>query len=306
MARMDSDFDLAVIGSGAAAFPASIAAVGLGRSVVIERGTVGGTCVNVGCVPSKALLAAAEARHGAAVADRFPGLAPAGLPVDFPALIGGKDTLVSRMRAEKYTDLAADYGWPIVPGTAAFTDDGHGPALDVALNGGAARRITAAHYLIATGSTPAVPPIPGLSEAGYLTSTTALALDTLPASMIVVGGGAVGLELAQLFARLGTAVTLVEALSRSAPFEEPEICAAIAEVFAAEGITVHTGATLSAVRTRDGQRVAALRTGDGEQSELSTEQILIATGRHPVTDGLGLERVGVKTGMHGEVITDGH
>lgn len=307
MAVMDNDFDLAVIGSGAAAFAAAITAVGLGSSVVmIERGTVGGTCVNVGCVPSKALLAAAEARHGANAAGRFPGIAPARPAVDFPALVGGKDNLVAQMRAEKYTDPATDYGWPILAGTASFADDGEGPVLDVALGDGGARRITAGHYLIATGSAPTAPPVPGLAEAGYLTSTTAMDLDALPETMIVVGGNAVGLEQAQLFARLGTAVTVVEALDALAPFEEPEISQAITEVFADEGITVRTGAALSAVRTRDGRKVATLRAKDGTETEASAEQILIATGRHPATAGLGLANVGVKTGLNGEIITDEH
>lgn len=306
MAATDTDFDLAVIGSGAAAFAAAITAVRLAGSVVmIERGTVGGTCVNVGCVPSKALLAAAEARHGASAAARFPGIAAARLPVDFAALISGKDSLVARMRTEKYADLATDYGWPILAGTASFADDGEGPVLDVDLNDGATRRITAAHYLVATGSAPAVPPIPGLAEAGYLTSTTAMDLDTLPESMVVAGGNAVGLEQAQLFARLGAAVTVIEALDALAPFEEPEISRAITEVFADEGITARTGATLSAVRARDGRKVATLRDKDGAETEVSAEQILIATGRRPVTAGLGLANVGVKTALAGEIVTDG-
>src|SRR5690606_22789244 len=232
MAQAQSGFDLAIVGSGSAAFAAAIAATNRGgRVVMVERGTTGGTCVNVGGVPATALPAAAGARHTAGAAGRFPGLTPAGLPVGFADLIGGKDALVEQLRAEKYLDLAADYGWKIVHGTAAFTGDGDRPALDVALNEGGSRRIEADHYLIATGSTPWAPPIDGLAEAGYLTSTTAMDLDTLPASMIVVGGNAIGLEQAQLFARLGVDVTVIEALDRLAPFEEPEVSAAIADVF---------------------------------------------------------------------------
>lgn len=305
MAQAQSGFDLAIVGSGSAAFAAAIAATNRGgRVVMVERGTTGGTCVNVGCVPSKALLAAAEARHTAGAAGRFPGLTPAGLPVGFADLIGGKDALVEQLRAEKYLDLAADYGWEIVHGTAAFTGDGDRPALDVALNEGGSRRIEADHYLIATGSTPWAPPIDGLAEAGYLTSTTAMDLDTLPASMIVVGGNAIGLEQAQLFARLGVDVTVIEALDRLAPFEEPEVSAAIADVFRDEGITVHPCATLSAVRTRDGEKVASLRSADGADIEVRADELLVATGRRPATPGLGLDAVGVKTGTRGEVVVD--
>ncbi len=305
MTAMRPGVDLAIIGSGSAAFAAAIAATGKGGSVVlVERGTTGGTCVNVGCVPSKALLAAAEARYTAAAAGRFPGLTPSTGPVDFPALIGGKDALVTRLRAEKYTDLAAEYGWEIVHGTATFAGNGDVPVLDVALAGGGTRRVEAAHYLIATGSAPWAPPVPGLEQAGYLTSTSAMELDHLPESMLVVGGNAVGLEQAQFFARLGTRVTVVEALARLAPFEEPEVSAAIEEVFIGGGITVHTTATLVSVRAEDGERIATVRTRTGSEIELRTAQLLIATGRRPVTAGLGLDRVGVKTGKLGEVIVD--
>lgn len=305
MTTTGSGFDLAIIGSGSAAFAAAIAATGKGKRVVmVERGTTGGTCVNVGCVPSKALLAAAEARHTALEAGRFPGLTASAGPVDFPALIGGKDALVEQLRAEKYTDRAADYGWEIVHGTGAFTGNGDGPAVDVALEGGGTRRIEAGHYLIATGSAPWAPPVPGLDQAEYLTSTTAMDLDRLPDSMIVVGGNAVGLEQAQMFARLGTTVTVVEALDRLAPFEEPEVSATIEEVFTGEGITVYTGATLTAVRAQDGARVATVRTRTGADVELHAEQLLIATGRRPVTAGLNLDQVGVKTGHRGEILVD--
>ncbi|MCP3757047.1 mercury(II) reductase [Streptomyces sp. TBY4] len=298
-----SGFDLAVIGSGSAAFAAAIAATNQGKRVVmVERGTAGGTCVNVGCVPSKALLAAAEARHGALAAGRFPGLTAAEVPVGFPDLIGGKDALVAQLRAEKYTDLADGYGWEIVHGTAAFTGTTDAPALDVALNDGGNSRIEAAHYLIATGSAPWAPPVPGLEDAGYLTSTTAMELDVLPESMVVVGGNAVGLELAQLFARLGTRVSVVEALDRLAPFEEPEVSAAFEEVFTGEGIAVHTGAALAAVR-RD-EPGYTLTVSGGAPAELRAEQLLIATGRRPVTAGLNLDTVGVKTGARGEVVVD--
>ncbi|NUP46364.1 MAG: mercury(II) reductase [Catenulispora sp.] len=303
MASTGSGYDLAIIGSGSAAFAAAIAARGKGASVVmIERGTIGGTCVNVGCVPSKALLAAAEARHASLTAHRFPGIIADAGTVDMPALIGGKDTLVTQMRAEKYVDLAADYDWEIVAGTASFVD---GSALTVALNDGGLRTIEAAHYLVATGSAPWIPPVPRLAEAGYLTSTTAMELEHLPESMVVVGGNAVGLEQAQLFARLGVAVTVVEALDRLAPFEEPEISAVIEQVFTGEGITVRTATTLTGVdRDERGYTLTAARAG--ELVELRAEQLLIATGRRPVTTGLCLDKAGVKTGRRGEIVVDEH
>jgi mercuric reductase len=296
-----SGYDLAIVGSGSAAFAAAIAARTTGNTVVmIERGSTGGTCVNVGCVPSKALLAAAEARHTAGDAGRFPGITAAAGPVEARALIGGKDALVQRLRAEKYTDVAAAYDWEIIHGNATFTD---GPALDVGLRGGGTVRIEAGHCLIATGAAPSVPPVDGLARAGYLTSTTAMELDGLPESMIVVGGNAVGLEMAQLFARLGTTVTVVEALERLAPFEEPEISEAVEAALADEGITVRTGAALAAVRRDEVGYTATARTSDGE-IELSAGRLLVAAGRRLVTDGLNLEAVGVKTGLRGEIVVD--
>ncbi|HEX5403771.1 MAG TPA: mercury(II) reductase [Pseudonocardiaceae bacterium] len=291
-------YDLAVIGSGGAGFAAAIAARRKGRSVVmIERDTVGGTCVNTGCVPSKALLAAAEARQ-VSMAGRFPGVDVAPFGVDLPRLMGGTREFVGSLRAEKYTDLAAEHGWDILAGIARFDTDGTGPVLRVDLNDGGSRTAVAEHYLIATGSTPWAPPIDGLAEAGYLTSTTAPGLDTLPASMIVIGGNAVGLEHAQLWSRLGVEVTVVEALDRLAPFEEPEISAALADAFTREGIRVVIGATITRVDTDQ------VRLVDG--TELRAERLLVATGRRPVTAGLNLAAVGVKTGPRDEVIVDEH
>src|SRR6266545_4767293 len=296
-------YDLAIIGSGGGAFAAAIAARRRDLSVVmIERGTVGGACVNTGCVPSKALLAAAQARH-VALEHRFPGIATSAGPVDWPALAAAKDGLVEAMRAGKYVDLAAEYGWPILAGAARFAGTADVPVLEVDLADGGSTRIEAAQYVVATGSAPWAPPIDGLADAGYLTSTTAMDLDRLPTSMIVIGGNAVGLEQGQLFARLGVQVTVVEALDRLAPFEEREISEVIEAVFADEGIAVHTAATVTAVR-RDPSGYRVSLTAGGDQQRLRAERLLVATGRRPVTDGLHLDRVGVKTGDRGEIVVD--
>jgi len=306
----ENGYDLAIVGSGGAAFAAAIAARRKDRRVVmVERGRIGGTCVNTGCVPSKALLAAAAARNIAAEAGwRFPGIATTAGPVDPVALVAGKQALVEDLRADKYVDLAAAYGWEVVGGTAHFVADPaepDGPMLRVDLSSGGTRRIQAAHYLVATGSTPWAPPIPGLEEVGYLTSTMAMELAELPRSLLVVGGNAVGLEQAQLFARLGAKVTVVEVLDRLAPLEEPEVGAAIAAVFADEGITVHAGAQLSCVAS-DGEGGVAVVVvhRDGRPRQLRAERLLVATGRRPVTGGLGLEAVGVKVGDRGQVVVD--
>lgn len=303
-------YDLAVIGSGAAAFAAAITAVrgdgeaGGGASVImIERGETGGTCVNTGCVPSKALLAAAAARDSAATR-AFPGIVTQDGPVDMAALIGGKDALVTGMRTEKYTDLAAAYGWQVIAGDARFAGTPSAPCLEVDLNDGGSTTVEAGHYLVATGSVPWIPPVPGLDEAGYLTSTTAMELTELPESIVVIGGNAVGLELGQLFARLGTRVTIVEVLDRIAPFDEPEVSAAISRVLADEGVDVVTAATVTGVRRDARNRSVLLKTAAGGDRELACGQILVAAGRRPVSVGLNLSAVGVQAGGRGEIVTD--
>jgi mercuric reductase len=301
-----SEFDLAVVGSGGGAFAAAIRAIGMDRRVVmVERSTVGGTCVNTGCVPSKALLAAAEAHHTALEATgRFPGIGTGAGPVDMGALVGGKRALVEGMRSEKYVDLAAEYGWELRHGDAAFTGTPQEPALEVASPDGTRTTITAAHYLIATGSAPWAPPVPGLEDAGYLTSTTAMELEELPESMIVLGGGYVALEQAQLFARLGTRVTVL-ARSRLASAEEPEASRALAGVFAEEGIRVVRRAALDSVaRDPATGEVTVAATVAGGQERFRAQALLVATGRRPVTEGLNLGTVGVKTGALGEVLVE--
>ena len=284
------DYDLAIVGSGGGAFAAAIAARRRElRVAMVERGTIGGTCVNVGCIPSKALLAAAEARHRAGQR-RFPGITTQVGPVDFAALIGGKREIVETMRQEKYVDLAAEYGFEIVEGSARFVD---GPALDV--NGS---RVEAAHYLVATGAEPHVPDIPGLAHSGYLTSRTAMELNHLPESMLVLGGGYVAMEQAQLFSHLGTRVTML-VRSRLARREEPEIAAGIRDAFDAGGIEVLEHTVPTAVRRDRGGIVAVI-----EDRELRAEQLLVATGRDPSTAGLELGAVGVEVGAGGEVVID--
>lgn len=219
---MGSKVDLAIIGSGGAAFAAAIRATGLGKSVVmIERSTFGGTCVNTGCIPSKSLLAAAEALHIASDAARFPGIAAAAGPVDMPGLVGATQSLVESLRGEKYEDLADAYGWRVLHADASFAGTPDGPLLHTVTGDGKVEAIRADHYLIATGSAPWAAPIPGLATVDYLTSTTAMVLTEVPDSLLVLGGGYVAMEQAQLFARLGARVTML-VRSRLASKEEPE------------------------------------------------------------------------------------
>ncbi|TFD21841.1 mercury(II) reductase [Cryobacterium sp. TMS1-13-1] len=301
-----SDFDLAIIGSGGGAFAAAIRATNLGKRVVmIERGTVGGTCVNTGCVPSKALLAAAEARHVALDSGRFPGISTSADAVNMSELIGGKRSLVDTMRTGKYLDLIGEYGWELRQGTAVFAGSADEPVLEVTGFDGSVETVRADHYLVATGSTPWAPPIKGLEEVGYLTSTTAMELDEVPESLLVLGGGYVALEQAQLFSRLGSTVTML-VRSRLASAEEPEASRTLMSVFADEGMRVIRRATVSAVHLDEstGEVVAVATTGGGRE-EFRASKLLVATGRRPVTEGLNLGAVGVNVGEKGEIVVNG-
>jgi mercuric reductase len=287
--------DLTIVGSGSAAFAAAIRARDAGlRVVMVERDTIGGTCVNVGCVPGKALLKAAEVYHQAGH-HPFAGVETRASAVDLAALVDQKRGLVAELRRDKYEDLIADYGWEMRRGEARFEER------DVLLVDG--RPLQANAYLIATGASPSVPPIPGLAEAGYLTSTSAMELEAVPESLAVIGGNAIGLELGQLFQRLGSQVTLFEVLPRVAPFEEPEISELLTSALAGEGMHIHTGANITRVQSGPrGRRIIA--TVEGKEQAFDFEQVLVATGRRPNTADLNLAAVGVKTDPRGAVVVD--
>ncbi len=290
----DVEFDLVAIGAGSAAFAAAIRATNLGAKVaIVERNTVGGTCVNVGCIPSKNLLASSEAYRSAGH-HPFPGISTGQQGVDMPALIGAKAEVVSKLRREKYVDLADHYGFELIEGSARFS----GPQ-SIEVDG---REIRAARFLISSGSAPWAPPIEGLEAAGYLTSTSAMERKELPDSLVVIGGNYIGLEMGQLFANLGTKVTIVEALERIAPLEEPEISEWMRKVLTDEGVEVVTSATV--VRVEGGERKTVVAETDGDQRPFGASEVLVATGRRPVLDGLNLEDAGIERDGRGNLVLD--
>lgn len=289
-------YDLAIIGSGSAAFAAAIRARELGaRVVMVEQGTLGGTCVNVGCVPSKFLLRAAEL-YWQAQHHSFAGIPTWAGPADLRALVAQKRHLVARLRKEKYEDLVAYYGWDVLHGVATFEDAG---TLRID-----SQVLTAGAYLIATGASPAPPPIPGLAEAGYLTSTTALELEEVPESLAVIGANAIGLELGQFFRHLGSRVVLLEVLPRIAPFEEPEVSKALAVALVREGMEIVPAAQITRISVGPDGRRTVWATVEGQTRRWEVAQILVATGRRPNTAGLGLDRAGIATDRRGAVVVD--
>lgn len=293
----DRDFDLAVIGTGGGGMAAAIKAAELGRrAVIIEAGVLGGTCVNIGCVPSKALIRAAEAYHRAGH-HAFAGVHTQAAGLDWPALIGQKDDLVGELRRGKYADVLASYGDAItlIRGRARVQAGG------IALDDG--RTLTAGRVVVATGAAPRILPLEGIEEVEALTSTSIMALPQQPRSLIVIGGRAIALELGQSFARFGTQVTILQRSSRLLPEHEPEVAEALADYLRAEGLAVHTGVKPLAIRQEAGETVVTAEV-DGGRREFRAEQVLMAVGRTPRTADMGLEEAGVTLDKDGYIVVN--
>lgn len=292
----EAQFDLAVIGGGSAGFAAAIRAADLGATAaLVEGGTLGGTCVNVGCVPSKTLIRAAEVVHRV-THHAFAGIHATPQASDYPAVVRQKDDLVADLRQAKYWDVLAAYpSVKLIEGHARFRPDG---AVDV--NGAVIR---ARKIVLTMGARPWVPPILGLDGTPFLTSSEALALTELPKSLITVGGSAVGLEIAQYFARMGTRVTVLEALPRLVPAEDSDVGDALAAYLNQEGLTIRTGVTIRRISGGPGGYRVEID-GPGGAETFAAEQLLMATGRRANTAGLGLDEAGIRLGKKGEVVVN--
>ncbi|MDX1554431.1 MAG: mercury(II) reductase [Xanthomonadales bacterium] len=294
-----SGLHVAIIGSGSGAFAAAIRAVEAGaRVTMIERGTLGGTCVNVGCVPSKIMIQAAHVAHVRAGSPFDEGISVQAPVVDRRKLFAQQQARVEELRQSKYQSiLEAQEAVTLIRGQAQFVDH---HTLAIETETGSHQRLAFDRCLIATGAHPAIPPIPGLDDTPYWTSTEALESDAIPERLAVIGSSVVAVELAQAFARLGSHVTI---LARSTLFfrEDPAIGAAVARVFRDEGIEVLEYMEASRVDFTDG--VFRLATKHGE---LRADRLLVATGRTPNTSTLNLEDVGVETDKSGAIIVDDH
>lgn len=293
---MMSDYDLVILGSGSTAFAAAIRAADLGfTAVMTEDRTLGGTCVNRGCLPSKNLIAAAQAWHDAG-RPRYPGLPITRGALDFGGLIRQKNEVVQAMRAKKYASVLSDH-ITVLEGHAELVD-----GRTVRVNG---RTAEGRHVLIATGARPHIPAVRGLDSVPYLTSDLltvgeGLELEDLPASLAILGGGYIACELGQMFARFGAKVTIFQRSDRLLSTFEPEIGYALRDVFESEGIDVRTESLVVEVEPR-GSGVAAV-TSNGD--EVIADRLLVTTGRQPNTEGIGLEQAGVGTDERGFVVVD--
>ena len=286
---------LIIIGGGSAAFSAATRAVELGaeKVTIINDGLpTGGTCVNVGCVPSKTLIRAAESLHRA-THNPFTGIQTGGSLADFSAVVEQKRQLVAELRQAKYVNVIRD-----LPQVRLVK--GHAMLLDAHSVQIGDMRLSADHILIATGAAAAIPEIPGLTEAGYLTNESAFELQTLPESLIVLGGRYIALECAQMFARIGSRVTVLQRSERILPTESEDITNALTGYLTEEGLEILTGVALQQVR-RAKRGVVVTAKINGAKREFIASQILVATGRRPNTRNVGLENAGVLVDEHGYI-----
>jgi pyruvate/2-oxoglutarate dehydrogenase complex dihydrolipoamide dehydrogenase (E3) component len=281
------DRNLIVIGAGSAGLvTAYIAATVKAKVTLIEKAEMGGDCLNTGCVPSKAILRSAKLLDHVRRAREF-GLRAAAAEFDFAEVMQRVHRVIKAIEphdsVERYTELGVE----CIKGHAMLIN-----RWTVEVNG---QRLTAPNIVIAAGAEPFVPPIPGLKETGYLTSETVWGLKEQPKRLVVLGGGPIGSELTQAFARLGSQVTQVEMLPRILPREDVEISQMVLERFKAEGIDVRVNTKAKAVKFVDNEK-RLLVEKDGVESEIPFDQILVAVGRAARLKGYGLENVGIEAG----------
>lgn len=289
--------DIAILGGGTAAFAAALKADELGASSVIINGGLptGGTCVNVGCVPSKALLRAAHTLHGA-TRNPFNGIEVTGRLTDFKSVIRQKRELVESLRQAKYLDVIKDLSnIKLIEGRGKLVD-----STTVSVNG---ENINAEKIIIATGSSPYLPPIKGLAQSGYLTSETLFELDELPESIIVLGGRYIALECAQMMSRFGCKVTILQRSQSILPTEDEDISMALSGYLQSEGVEIVTGVAIESVERGSGGVTVKANVG-GNSKIFKSTHLLMALGRKPNTQNIGVENAGVEISADGSLVVD--
>ncbi|GBD11327.1 Mercuric reductase [bacterium HR23] len=301
-------YDLLIIGGGAAAFAAATKAADTGKTALMVNAglPIGGTCVNVGCLPSKHLLTVGD-EFFYPQRPRFRAIQDGHRPrFDFPTAIQEKEEIIAQARQANYRDVLKALGTvTYVEGKARLV----GPH-QVEANG---QVYEGRKILIATGASPKPLPIPGLEEAGYVDNRSAMALQELPSSLVVIGGGPLGLEFAQMFAHFGTKVTVLEAMDHILPRHDPEVAWELQRCLEGEGIEFRVGIVVEKVEKRNGKKVVTIRGGQSTRrgrspapstEEIPTDEILLAAGIRPNTADLGLEAVGVKTDRSGFILVN--
>ncbi len=293
-----ADYDVVIIGSGGAGMAAALTLAGAGKKVaIIEAGVIGGTCVNVGCVPSKTLLRAAEAAHHAKQ-NPFAGVKTKLEGVDWHRVLAQKDELVAELREQKYVDIIRQNSDNItmIKGRATLESS-------YSLKVDDERMITFNQLVIGTGSRPRHIEIPGSVKSDFLNSTELLEIKEIPKELIVLGGRFIALELSQIFSRLGGKVTVVQRGEKLISDNEPEISEAIQKAYETEGIRVLTGAVPVRLEKKKEKKILEIKQGD-VSIQLESTAILQAVGRVPNSDLLGLEKVGIEVDNSGAIIVN--
>ena len=284
------DYDIGVIGGGAGGLTVASGAAQLGaRTLLVEKEPqLGGDCLHYGCVPSKTLIKTARVYHYMKEASRFglPDMDPP--PVDFARVSQRIREVIAAIQPHDSEQRFCELGVRVLFGEASFTDE-H----TISVNG---RRLTAKTWVIATGSSPVIPPIPGLAGTPHLTNREIFSLQRLPRSMVVLGGGPIGVEMAQAFNRLGTQVTVADLAPQLLGKEDADMAAEVMNIMSAEGVRFHLECAIESIRDLGSLKEVSLRDKSGGAIRLKAEQVLVALGRRANTDGLGLEKIGVE--MH--------
>lgn len=281
--------DICIIGAGSGGLSVAAGAAQLGRKVVlIERHKMGGDCLNYGCVPSKSLIAAASHAHAIRRASEFG--VDAGEPkVDYARVMKHVHSVIAAIEPNDSVERFEKLGCKVIKAAAKFVSP-----TEVEAGG---ERIAARHFVIATGSSPAKPPIPGLDQTPHFTNETVFDNTVLPEHLIIIGGGAIGLEMAQAHRRLGSRVTVLEAF-RIMPKDDPEAVAIVRKALEDEGVAIREGAAVTAVSKMDGG-VAVTISRNGQSEAIAGSHLLLAAGRAPNVEGLGLDAAGIKYSRKG-------
>jgi dihydrolipoamide dehydrogenase len=294
------EVDLLVIGGGPGGYVAAIRAAQLGmRATVVERDALGGVCLNRGCIPTKAMLRSADLFTTMQHSSDF-GILAENVRLDYEAVVTRREKVVKQLTGGVGALLQAN-NVPVINGSAQLD----GQRVIVSAADGQQQSMSARNVMLATGSVPATPPIPGADGGRVIDSDGALLLDHVPASVLVIGGGAVGSEWANIFHSFGASVTLVEMLPTLLPVEDEDMGKMLARSFSRRGITIHTGAKLLEILDGDdGEKIGVIEQKDGQQARVAAEYVMIGIGRRPNASGLGLESAQVATDRRGFVEVD--
>jgi dihydrolipoamide dehydrogenase len=292
-------YDAIVIGAGQAGVPLAKKLAGAGmKTAIIERAIVGGTCINYGCTPTKAMVASARmaylAEHGQEM-----GIPISKYKVDLKAVMARKDKIVAQFQHSAERHLKEMKGLDLLMGEASFVD---AHTVSVLLNKGGRTELTAKHIFINTGGRTAIPEIEGLDKVDFLTSSTILDLKEIPEHLLIIGGSYIALEYGQMFRRFGSKVTILDKSPRFLTREDEDIAQCLRDILEGEGITIHTNT--KATQVKQNKQIAVKISIDGAEETIRCSHILIAAGRRPNTDALNLKAVGIKTNVKGYVVVN--